>query len=417
MHKTSMKNPRVVRFKVDRVLLDNEDGEDAVRELMRDYGWAAARMHRHWLMYHERAGTPEKIHRGEKTGPAFPAALKAELYRVGTQAAPHVNPTSIQWLNQWLMRTVNEQTSAKHNRKKWCAIVHGDEDASAFDRLPLRVYDTFASVVLADDGRHWLRAKLLKNAEGKYRDLRLRLVKPHANDSGGATDFRAKREFLRAIEQGQRKLPCSQIVLVKGTLYFALTVDRPVDVVPLDAHKTLILRASRRAAWRARFNGQTVLIGADRITALGLARQKHKASRRRRSRWRDFCTTLNHQLSHEIAAAVTKHGIGRVVVCDGRENAALVVCGTDGRLERTIFPLQQFRMFVRQKLEPLGVEVVERANLRSVKRRIERGKQRSRAVVAQKAKNGGLVKGCSQMASLPIALQGVRTTRVREPVD
>jgi hypothetical protein len=417
MHKTSLKNPRVIRFKVDRVLLDGADGEAAVKRLMRDYGWAAARMHRHWLLWHEQAGTPEKIHRGEKTGPAFPASLKAELYRVGTRAAPHINPTSIQWLNQWLMRTVNEQTSAKHNRKKWCAIVHGDEDASAFDRLPLRVYDTFARIELADDGRHWLSAKLVKNGEGRYRSLRLRLVKPHAGDGTGATDFRAKREFLRAIERGENKMPCSQIVLVKGQLYFALTIDRPVEAVQIDPQKTLFLRPSRHAAWRARYNGQSVLIGADRLMDLGRARQKHKASRRRRSRWRDYCTTLNHQLSCEIAKSAAGHGVGRVVVYDGTNRSAVVRCGSDGERARTVFPLQQFRVFLRQKLTPLGVEVIERSSLRSIKRRIERGKRRLRAVPPSKASKGCSAAGCSQMAPATIAPQGVAMTGVRETVD
>lgn len=374
--KSALVNPRVVRLEIDRV--EPLELREALLAAMRQYAFAATRITRAWLLYHEQAGTPDKIQRGVAPGPCFPGPLKAQLYRVGTAAAPLINPTAVQWMFQWLQRTFAEQASARNNRKRWCAILQGSEAHPVFHTLPLRVYRAFCTLTL-EDGAVWVTPKILRaEPGGKYLPLRLRLRVPRN------AQHDAEYAHARQVARGVKPLPCSQITFSHGKFYFMLTIDKPVEQ-RIDNDRTLILRSSRRAAYHARFGGRSALIGAQWLPLVGRSRQELIAAResssaahraRRQRDWRNYTRTVAHELTADIAKSVLANKIGRVVICDGRVDSALNICGLAGQRDASSFPMQMVRVFLQQKLAPFGVKVVERANLRSVKRRISRRQKR-----------------------------------------
>lgn len=373
--KSSLITPRVLRLEIDRI--DPIERREQVVEAMRQYAFAGTRIVRKWIMLHEAAGTPDKIQAGDKIGPCMPGAWKPVLYRVGTEASPLINPTAIQWMFQWLQRTLAAQSSARNNRKRWTATLQGAEHEPLFNMLPLRIYRAFAKLEEAE-GELYLSAKLLRaEPGGPYLPLRMRLRQPRTKDH--AADY----ALALQVACGERPLPCSQIVYDRGRFYLMLTIDRG-ELPQIVSDRTLYLRSGRRAAYRARFDGRSIDFGREFLLQVGLARQKLIAARsgepayaaRQSRKWRAVTRNVAHVISRKIATSCLEHNIGRVVVCDGRTDSALNVCGTDGHADISSFPMQMVRVFLTQKLVPHGIKVVERANLRSVKRRIARNRKR-----------------------------------------
>lgn len=388
MKKSSLVTPRVDLLEIDRFAPLEPGGEwETAEELLvsasRMYAHAAARMTRVWLLYHEERDTLGRLERGENTGPAVPAAFKKTLYEVGRQAAPRIYATAIQWLQQWLSSTIATKASSRNRCKMWTAVLRGAESWPCFTELPIRIYDSYARFTRDDAGYLWLSVPLVKCGDSdKYTVVRMRLRRPRDNDSKSQTEFREIYRQAERIADGQAKLQCSQISRRGRKWFLCLTVDRAVEPVAVRRELTLYLRPGRLAAWRGRFRGRSadltnqpldaVATLAYRITSLRERRARIIEAGRRpaplrpgaRRQWNRTCETLNRQIAHSIADVVLKHRVGRVVLMDGGARSALV--GAAGGH----YPREQFRRFLAQKLTPTGVEVIERASLTSVKRRI-----------------------------------------------
>lgn len=375
---------RVELLELDRIQIHGRDAHDLLRAAMREYGHAANRMVRRWIMYHEGAGTLAKLERGEKCGAAVPGPLKKELYYLGCLAAPSIYRTSVQWLQQWLSSTLASKNSSRNNCKMWTAILRGNESPPCFTELPLRIYGSFAPLARQADGRLWVTTPLLRGPDGKYLPLSLRIRAPRNSQAA----YQAINALAENIADGQARMQCSQIVRRGRKWFLALTVERVSEAPAVDAAKLLVLRPGNAAAWRGRYSGKSadvtdrplaevahlsaaILAAQERaahIDAQGLARGAPVVTGLRK-KWRNAVTTFNHQITAEIAATVLKHRIGQVAICDGSDHCA-VVMAAGGH-----YPREQFRRFLQSKLEPHGVIVRSKASFLSVKRRIKTSKR------------------------------------------
>ncbi len=372
---------RAALLEIDKIQVDFQPTEGIAKlldEARRETGYAAWRMMSAWLAWHELAGTSELLRRGEAAAAFPPGGVQRAMYRAGTIAAPRVNPVSIQWTNQWLIKTLGEQTSPLSSLKRWQAVLLAAERWPQFGALPLRVYHTFCHVERRG-GHLWLCPKLIKGNDGKYLPLTLRVRSP-SGTPGGHKNRRWRRGYdrLGRIADGVDKMPGCLLTERRGKWFFALVHDAEFQPVA-GTDKLLILRTSRRAALVARYAGRSVKLGADELLPLGRKRRQFMAARTHHTRderaWWNYCANLSHRLINKIVDAVQKHGVENVIVLAGRTDSALNTCGleeNERKREPTKFPIAQFQVFLGQKLIPRGVSVVTRANFRSVKRRKQR---------------------------------------------
>jgi hypothetical protein len=288
---------------------------------------------------------------------------------------------------RWLSKTLNEQTSPLSSLKRWQAVLLAAENWPQFRALPLRVYSQLCTVVRRD-GHVWLCPKVVKQ-DGRVVPLTLQVLRPDTHDAKGNKKTGRKfqqwsklYERLTRIADGLDTLPGCLLTSRRGKWYFALTYEQEFDAIEPQRGSVLFLRPGRRTALVAHFGGRYARLGADEILPLGKRRREFIASRSHGTRdakaWWNYCDTLAHRLANEIAESVEKHRIETVVVMAGHGLSALDRCGLDeDELERepTRFPMQHFQVVLSQKLIPRGVQVLTRANFRSVKRRKERGRK------------------------------------------
>lgn len=405
--KSSLKSPRVAKLEIDAMCLKGEVANwqsKAKRSMLENLlhgacranaraAWKAVRMIFTW---HELAGTAERLLAGSSAGaPVVPGDLSPLIYQAMKRAAPRINPISLQWTNQWLMRTLSEQGSPKSGYKRWEEAVMGRQHLPIFDSLPLRVYDSFCKIEL-HGGHLWVRPKLIREQPKGWLDLRLRLARPRPNGSRKSEKHQAMYERAELVAAGEAKLPCSQIFFsaYDRKWWFALTYDKGEPVAPpaADQLTTLFLRPARRAAFLAHYNGRGMLLWDEYLLELGQHRRDFIAARENKSRdakkWFHYCETLAHKWACEVSRRCKQAGVNEVVVLGGRTDAAINVCGLgeeERKREATKFPVAKLLEIFSRKLLFEGVLVTTRANLRSIKRRKSNAQKRKGATRLEEA--------------------------------
>lgn len=428
---------RVVRLEVSEI---SDADRQSLNRAMRLLAWCGNRMTEDWVAHHRRTGTDVRLaamnawYAGGKhgarplaIGAACPPELQKTWYHLLKDVAPELHQRPRDLLLNWFASTISSQDSPKVNRKRWHEVLLCRERAWFFEQeLPVRLDGKNASI--EQDGRHlYLSVRVMRGAE----PIRLGILSPRNNDSHSTAAYREQWRPAHEVADGTRRLFGSQIIRQGRKFFLMLTVKSDIASQPADKSRTAVLRTGKRFPWRLRYASRTRGFGhkplrgektslTDRVSHLRqqVAAQRARATvvadnvpsrrdarqfgRGLRGRWNRCCTAINRVLARQIGDAVVADKIGKLTLCFGDGRGLLDSAGrNDGEYDPTSFPYHQFARFIREIVEPQGVNVVVRPSLRSHKRRV------SRAARQQLGHNGHDGGDRSQMRSRRVAAQGV----------
>lgn len=354
----------------------------ALRLAARQSAAACSAMTLKWLGGHYVAGTAAQLVAGAQQAQFSDAQLNLEIYHAARAAAPKLLPLNCGATFQWWAATLKNQTSPRDNVKRWRQVLRGAEAAPHYgDEQPIRVAPTAATLHVAGDCLV-VECKLIAGAP----PVRLELKSPAAA-AGGRNGRQYADRWLEVAALS--RLNGLQLVRAAGRWEVRPVVIRSARLPLAEPGKTLLLRASARAAMVARLDGRSALLFGDQIRLVEAARleliavraEERAAGRtgarnRRReaatAKWSNVCATLSRQICSYVAQWCEQNGVRRIVFKAGDDACLLSSCGlSEEELSRepTRFPYRQFAEFLQQKCQLLGIEVVYTPNLRSVKRR------------------------------------------------
>lgn len=404
--KSQLTRPQVVR-------LELHPPGDAAAKLLRYVGEQLRRVAnvtvRQWLRYHEDHGTAERMAAREAVCPCPPDFCR-DVYRATQDAAGDVQCATVLAAQKWLVQTIAKQKSPRVNEKRWRRVLRCDESHWSFgEPLPIRLWNGNAKFERCGDDVRLVVRLDRRRVEGKKNavstPLELRIVRP----TGGrrSEDYREHYAAVCEIADGRRKLAQSQLFFERGKWFVALTVEgpKPEPTAVRDAGQVLYIRPGSVDPLRFRCGGKSGGFGGDEL--LDRLSRTRAAVEEGRRRWRDshpqrpltdgvavhLAWKWKHQaaavcdlLVTEVVTAMRNRAIGRVVWLDGNNRrAALATAGKMSERGAEIFPFERLRRTAEKRLGELGVEVVGRANFRSVKRRSADARKRRTAASGEVA--------------------------------
>jgi len=388
--KSRLTKPEVVRLELRPPTAEQEK---LLRHTMSQLRRVANLCVRSWLLYHERHHTPLKMECYAAIHPC-PPELCARWLREATALCPDVHCATVLAVTNWLAQTITSQKSPRTNEKRWRAVLRCDESHWQFSwPLPIRLWNGNAKLARFGGGLAALVRldRILGDGPRATSTItEIHLVPPKtANRSAGH-----RLAYLAAAEiaDGARKLAQSQITfddrLRKWFLF--LTVEAPsVDIVTRDPARLIVVRPGRRAALRIhadRIAGGIGKAALDRVATVRPALDARRQSWRKAHAdcplphslaadltvaWRHKSSAICDLLVAEVVRSLRTRDFGRVLWLDGNNRqAGLAVAGKSCEGDRReLFPFEQLRKKATKRLGELGIEVVGRANFRSVKRR------------------------------------------------
>lgn len=402
--KSKLTRPQVVRLEV---VPPSKDVADLLRRTMERLRVVANVTVRQWLMYHETQGTLAKMSAKEPVSPCPPDFCRT-VYRETQDAASDVQCATVLASQKWLVQTIAVQKSPRANEKRWRRVLRCDESHWSFnDPLPIRLWNGNAKVVRCGDDVQVVARLDRVTVPGRKtaisHPVALTLLRPSAGKR--SEDFR--RDYAAACEvaDGVRDLSQSQLFFERGKLFLMMSVEGPApdEKAMRDKRQVLVVRPGRYDCLRFRFGAKRGGFGdvLDRLSAARKACDEGWDRWRRHNpdmpvpagvklhlsaKWRNHCAAACDLLVTEVVAACRNRAIGRVLWFDGNHRtAALALAAKSGEDDRReFFPFELMRRKAEKRLGELGIEVVERANMRSVKRRAYRRKAIASGGVATK---------------------------------
>lgn len=360
-----------------------------------------------WLFHHRAGGSLERLRQKQPVQPC-PAELLARWRKQAMLLVPDINYATMLATTNWLERTIRKQSSPRSNIKRWIRVLTYEESHWTYQHpLPVRVWDGNAKIVWCEGGlaiRCRLNRTVVAGRRATSTPIELRLLRPKR--AGRSAGHRLAWQAAAEIAGGKRPLAQSQLVRDGRKWFLHLTVEAAPLPAPLarDPARVLAVRPGRRSALRIHAAGISGGIAdelLDRVSRLRRKLDERRQSWRRANPQAPLPPTLSRQLSvtwrhhsgsmcdaivAEVVRALRARDYGRVLWLDGdNRTAALALAGRAGEQDRReLFPFELLRKKATKRLAEIGIEVIGRANLRSVKRRVARGK-RSKKLRAQAA--------------------------------
>jgi hypothetical protein len=397
--KSRLENPEVVQLELTQV---PKAAHEELTAVSRDLARVANECVVEWLIYHRAAGTLTKLD-AKQPAAACPPDFCADVRRRAIELCPSLHYGTMLALTNWLVQTWSKQTSPKFNCKRWTVVLRRLESHWAYNAaLPIRLWDGNARLVRGGGEGLQIEVRLTRHAvEGKKNmqstPLVLELLRPQLNRKR-AGGHRLAWLAAAEIADGKRRLSQSQLVHDprRGKWFLRMTTEGPAASLHAarDSNSVLVIRPGRLCALR---------IHADRVSgSFGEAALERVSSVRRRlderraswsenhdhpgrvatprhfsdhlaAEWRRKSAAVCDAIVAEVVKSLKDRDFGRVLWLDGdNRTAALARVGLAIEHDaRELFPFEQLRRKAEKRLGELGIEVVERANFRSVKRRKE----------------------------------------------
>lgn len=407
--KSKIENPEIAKLEL---MPPTAEQEKLLLHTMEQLKRVANHCVQTWLMYHSLRHTLLKMQCSAPVVPCPPELCSLWL-RTSQALCPDVSSSTVLGVTNWLAQTITSQKSPKVNEKRWRRVLRCDESHWSFTGpLPIRLWSGNSKIVRGEGGV-MVSARLDRFVEaGKRRatshELRLALLRP--KQSNRTAGHRAAYLAACEIADGKRHFAQSQIIRIGEKWFLCLTVDglAPTEHAHRDANRILCIRPGRRDALRVHADLKAGGFGEEILDRIAKARaaidERRKSWRKEHGdiplpptvaaqlsvKWRHQSSAMCDWLASRIVAALKQDTYGKVLWFDGdNRTAALAAAGKNGeRDRRELFPFELLRRKAEKRLESIGIEVIGRANLRSVKRRIATSQKRKRRLASDEVKSG-----------------------------
>lgn len=389
--KSTLTRPEIVRLEIERPA---PEVHELLLYTMRQLQRVANHCVVAWLLYHEQRQTVQRLAAGWPVHPC-PPELCARWLRECQALCPDVHCATVLAVTNWLAQTYTSQNSPKANGKRWLQVLWRNESHWSYDRpLPIRLWTGNARFVRDERVGVVVRVDRIERPGKKNATstpLRINLVRP----KGGKRSAGHRLAYLAACEiaAGERKLAQSQLAwdarLRKWFLFATIDGPAPSEHAERDPDRVIFFRPGRGEALRIHADALAGGFGEEALDRVARVRSKldgWRDSWRREhdgagvparnaaelaGKWRRQSAAICDALASEVVRSLERRSYGRVVWLDGdNRTAALALAGKAGQRDgRELFPFELLRRKLEKRLGDLGIEVVGRANFRSVKRR------------------------------------------------
>lgn len=354
-----------------------------------------------WLIHHEQAGSVMRLAAGLPVHPV-PPRLCARWLRECQALCPDVHSGTVLAVTNWLAQTFTAQASPKVNCKRWLRVLSREEAPWSYERpMPIRLWTGNAKFVRDERVGVVVRVDRFDRPGKKTAGstpLRLDFVRPKGSNRSAGN--RAAHLAACEIAAGDRHLAQSQLAwdARQRKWFLFVTVEGPAasEHAERDPERVIFFRPGVHDALRIHANTVVGGFGDEALDSVSRVRSKLDAWReswRRENgeasiparnavemsgKWRRQSAAICDALASEVVRSLKDRTFGRVVWLDGNNRrCALALAGKNGeRDERELFPFELLRNKVTKRLGELGIEVVGRANFRSVKRRKQERRKR-----------------------------------------
>lgn len=348
---------------------------------------------RRWLLWHDEAQTLFKMSQGLPTM-ACPPPLCATWLRESQALCPDVHSATVLAVTNWLAQTYTRQTSPRANEKRWRRVLRGDESHWSYQNpLPIRLWNGNAKIVREAGGAAVVVRVDRRPQPGRKLATSTPLVLPLVRPKGSNRTAGHRAAYAAACEiaDGVRPLSQSQLCwdarLRKWFLFLTASGAAPAEHAARDATRVLVIRPGRHAALRVHADGIAGDFGEEALDRVSRVRRRlderrDGADARLREHlaatWRRQSGAICDALAAEVVRSLASRDFGRLLWLDGdNRTAALALAGRKRESDRReLFPFELLRRKIEKRLGELGIEVVGRANFRSVKRRIAERRKR-----------------------------------------